>query len=341
MSSFYSDNTSIADPVILQALIDANQEAAPAYGQDDYTEKLQCLLSSVFGKEAFGLPVATGTAANCISLRVLCPSYGVVFCDGSAHILVDECGAPTFFNPGMKLIGIDSLSGRIELEALERTFDRITPGLFHGFPSAISISQCTERGCVYSLNQLSEISQFCRIHDLSLHLDGARLANALARLGCPADELIDACQPDTVALGLSKSGGAIAEVIVTFEKERFEQAKRIAKQSGHLVSKQRFLSEQLNADLGSGNWIQRAAHANEMAQLIARHYENRLIVPVEANEVFLKTSGSDEAELRMAGIQFANWPIGQKRGIRLVTSWSTKVNDLDALFNALPDSKVS
>ena len=334
-TDFGSDNTSVAAPEIVEAVQRVNEGSVPAYGFDICSHSLSEALSAFFGRPSFGLAVATGTAANCIALAAACPRYGVVLCHEKAHIVVDECMAPGVFNPGMKLLGVTGHGAKISTSTLTRTLDQMTPGLFSGIPSILSISQCTELGQVYQLHELSALRDVAQSYGLSVHIDGARLANALATLECTPKEFCDATDPRTIAFGLTKNGGLLCEVIVCFEEDLHRDITFIAKQTGHLVSKQRFLSAQLHAFLEDDRWLRFARIANDAARMISERLSNRLLINTEANEVFLRLNDQEKHNLAAAEVVYQPWIIDDQLGYRFVTNWSTSARDVETLCQAI------
>jgi threonine aldolase len=340
--NFNSDNITPVCAPIMAALQAANEEPMPSYGADPLTQRLQAQASEVFEKEVVVYPVATGTAANALALAQLVPPYGAVYCYEAAHIVTDECGAPEFFTGGAKLIGLAAADGRILPEQIEKAvaFAR-DMGVHHVKPAAVSLTQASECGTVYTLAHVKAIAAVAKQHGLGLHMDGARFANALAHLGCSAAEATWRCGVDVLSLGATKNGALCAEAIVFFDADRAEDFARRRKQAGHLWSKMRFLSAQLLAYLSDDLWLKNARHANAMAKALARSLQNlsgvRLLQSVDANELFVAMPEALVAALEAAGFQFYRWPypgLGDAVAIRLVTSYATGGSDVEAFAAA-------
>jgi threonine aldolase len=329
--NFKSDNVSAVSDPIMAAIIAANAGSAAAYGGDDLTQKLQSVASEVFGREVAVFPVTTGTAANALALSQLVPPYGAVYCHEAAHIVTDECGAPEFFTGGAKMIGLPAADGKITpaqvADAVEFALDM---GVHHVKPAAVSLSQATEWGTVYTLHEVSALAAAAGKRGLPVHMDGARFANALAHLGCTAAEATWQSGVDVLSLGATKNGALCAEAVVFFEPERARDFERRRKQSGHLWSKLRFVSAQLLAYFADGLWLDNARHANAMASALARGLREiagaSLLQSVDANELFVALPEAVVVSLESQGFGFYRWPLcacPAGVAIRLVTSYAT------------------
>src|SRR6185312_1799022 len=245
-------------------------------------------------------PVATGTAANALALAALTPPWGAIYCHEAAHIQSDECGAPEFFAAGAKLLplaGEDAklMPATVEAALLERGV------VHHVQPSALSISQATEAGTLYRPAEIAALGALARRHGLALHMDGARFANAVAALGCAPADLTWRAGVDALSFGATKNGALAAEAVIFFDPAKAADLAYRRKRAGHLFSKMRFLSAQLDAYLADGLWLRNARHANAMAarlgQGLARLPGARLVHPVEANEVFVELAEASIAAL--------------------------------------------
>jgi threonine aldolase len=340
--NFNSDNVTPACAPIMAALQAANEEPMSSYGADPLTQRLQAKASEIFEKEVVVFPVATGTAANALALAQLVPPYGAVYCYEAAHLVTDECGAPEFFTGGAKPIGLAAADGRILPEQIEKAvaFAR-DMGVHHVKPAAVSLTQASECGTVYTLAHVESIAAVAKQHGLGLHMDGARFANALAHLGCSAAEATWRCGVDVLSLGATKNGALCAEAVVFFDAHRADDFARRRKQAGHLWSKMRFLSAQLLAYLSDDLWLKNARHANAMATALARSLQDlngvRLLQSVDANELFVAMPEALVAALEGAGFQFYRWPypdLGDAVAIRLVTSYATTGGDVEAFAAA-------
>jgi threonine aldolase len=296
----------------------------------------------VFETDVAIYPVATGTAANALALSQIAPPYGGIYCHETAHIVTDECGAPEFFTGGAKLLGLPSPDGKIApkplLAALAFAADM---GVHHVKPSAVSLTQATEWGTVYGLEEISSLTAVAKEHGLPVHMDGARFANALVHLGCSPAEATWKRGIDVLSLGASKNGALCGEAVVFFKPALGENFERRRKQAGHLWSKMRYLSCQLLAYLDEGLWLRNARQANAMAAQLARGLSGvpgtSILQPVDANEIFLAMPEQLVAALEKAGFYFYRWPLSSVPdgvAIRLVTTYATTAADVDDFIQA-------
>jgi threonine aldolase len=220
MIDFRSDNTGRAAPEILDALISANSGTALGYGGDEWTARLQERFSELFETKVRVFPVATGTAANALSLAALAPSWGLVFCSGAAHINTSEANAAGFFGGGLKLAPVGGEYGKVDAEALAEALNGFPPGQVHrGLPAAVNLTQASDLGVVYRLDEVRAIAEVAKGRGLKLHMDGARFANALARLQCSPADLSWRSGIDILSFGATKNGGALCDAIVVFNPE--------------------------------------------------------------------------------------------------------------------------
>lgn len=339
--NFISDNTLGAPPEILAALARANEGAQSSYGGDDVTARLTDKLSKLFEKDLAVFPVATGSAANSLALATLTPPHGAVICHEGAHIHTDECGAPEFFSGGAKLVPLKGAQGKLEPETIKTALRRFTRGdVHHVQPATISITQATEQGTSYTPAEIAAISHVAKAEGMSLHVDGARFANAIAFLKCAPAEAAWKAGVDAMSLGFTKNGALAAEAVIFFDRERVGDFEYRRKKGGHLLSKMRFISAQFEAMIDDGLWLRLAAHANGMAARLARGLESiaglRLAYPVEANEVFASLPSKQAMKaLEGAGAKFYVWePIVDRPLIRLVCSFATREDDVDAFLAA-------
>ena len=335
MANFASDNVTGAHPAILEAMQAANRGSAMPYGADDWTRRVEARLSEVFETEVAALPVATGSAANVLGLGLLSPPFGTIYCHREAHIEVDECGAPEFYTGGAKLTLLSGADGKCDAAGLEQAVVRA--GDVHAVqPAAVSLTQATEAGTVYSVAEVSAMAEVARRHGLGLQMDGARFANALVSLGCSAAELTWKAGVDVLAFGGTKNGCFAAEAVVLFDPARRTELGFRRKRGGHLFSKMRFLSAQLDAYLADGLWLANARHANALAARLATGLAALPGVtvhhPVEANMIFARLPRTMAEGLRAAGFGFYAWDVGGAPGdgvsgtgeaqeVRLVTAF--------------------
>jgi threonine aldolase len=340
---FRSDNVSRAHPAVMDAVVAANHGAAAAYGDDAWTARLARRFADVFEREVAVFPVSTGTAANALALAAFTPPWGTIFGHAGAHIAVAECGAPEMFSGGAHLTRLAGAAGKIEPDAVEAAIFR--EGDVHANqPAAISISQASEIGTVYRPAEIGALAEAARRHRMILHVDGARFANALVSqtAGATPAQVTWQAGVDVLSFGATKNGCLGAEAIVLFPSPRSQAiAAELGyrrKRAGHLVSKGRFLSAQLEAYLADDLWLANARHANAMARRLGDGLQRALgIAPheaVESNQVFIALGTRVAAALRAAGFLFHDWPGIGDGGCRLVTSWETTTAEVDALTAA-------
>ena len=340
---FTSDNAAGVSQPILEAIVAANAGPAPAYGADCFSAAAADCLREVFETDLTVFLVATGTAANALALAALCPPWGAVFCHQSAHVMTDECSAPEMFTGGAKLIGVGGGAGKIAPKALAASLAAFPRGLVkQAQPAALSLSQATECGTLYSCAEIAELSALAHAAGLSVHMDGARFANALAALGCSPAQMSWKAGVDILSFGATKNGALACEALVVFGAGKAETLPFQRKRSGHTVSKGRFLGAQMVAYLKDDHWLANARAANEQARRLAAGLAKapgvRLPWPAEANEVFAFLPRGTDAALRAAGVRYYEWSCresglahGDEVFVRLVTSFSTTAAEVDKL----------
>lgn len=329
--NFASDNAYGAMPEILSALSAANAGAVASYGDDAITARLTRRLSDIFEHELSVFPVISGTAANALALATLTPPHGAILCHAESHIAVDECGAPEFFSHGAKLVTVEGDGAKLTPVSLAQALSHFQKGfVHHAQPATISLTQASECGTVYSVDELSEIGALARAHDLHLHMDGARFANALVHLSCTPAAMTWRAGVDALSFGATKNGALGAEAVIFFDARVAADFAYRRKKSGHLLSKMRFLSAQLDAYLEDDRWLKAAARANALALRLAEGLAAiggaTLAHPVEANAVFVYLPDETIARLKKAGAVFHPWGAPAKDGrtlIRLVLSFAT------------------
>lgn len=330
---FFSDNAAAVCEPVMEALRAANSLDA-AYDEDSQSRALDAAFSAVFETDVTALWVSTGTAANSLALAALCPPYGAIVCHREAHIENDECGAPGFYAHGAKLLLGEGEQAKLAPEEIARIAGRMR-GDVHQTPiHAVSITQASEYGCVYTADEIRAIGDLCRDHGWGLHMDGARFANAVAHLDCPPAEITWRAGVDMLSFGCVKNGAMNAEAILLFGDTR-AKAEEIGfrrKRGGHLLSKGRYLAAQLLAMLEGDLWLENARAANAGAKLIADAAPDRLVYPVQANEVFIRLSSEEASGLRDLGFDFYDWGEGEAR---LVTSWDQREADIHPLAEAI------
>jgi threonine aldolase len=343
--NFLSDNAYGAWPEIVEAVAAAAAGPAPSYGADALTAKVGDRLEQIFARRVITFPVISGTAANALALATLCPPHGAVFCHVEAHIAVDECGAPEFFTHGAKLIGIEGTHGKITPAALATALSHHLKGfVHHAQPAVLSLTQSTELGTVYTPDEIAALSRLAHEHGMKVHMDGARFANALAYLGVSPAAATWQAGVDVLSFGATKNGAMAAEAVVFFDPADARDFEYRRKKGGHLVSKMRFVSAQLDAYLTGDRWLARASHANRLAERLAAGLNGigvELAHPVEANAVFARLPDALAARLREGGAEFYDWgpPAGGRTLVRLVTSFATPDTDVERFVALAKDSQ--
>lgn len=338
MFDFRSDNVSGVCPEIMTALAAANVSSAPAYGTDAITGSLNRRFSDFFEASVEVFPVTTGTAANALAVAQMARPWNVVYCHRLAHIETSECGAPEFMTGGAKLTGLDGPEAKFDAVTLERRLGGAlgnVKGRAHLQPAGVSLSQATERGTVYEPSAIRDIGAVCRARGLYLHMDGARFANAVAHLGCTPAEITSRAGIDILSFGATKNGAMAAEAVVIFDPALAEDFRFRHKRSGHLVSKQRFISVQLARYIEDDLWLDNARHANAMARRLEAGLSTipgaRVVHPVQANEVFAVLPQSAMDALRAAGFGFSCPEPDQPSLARFVTAFDTAPASVDSL----------
>ncbi len=328
---FFSDNAAPAHPKVIEAIA-ASNKLDTAYDGDDWSQRLDGVFSELFEIEVRAFWVTTGTAANCLALAALCPPYRAILCHRDAHIEVDEASAPGFFTGGAKLVLLDGPGAKVTPDAVSAACDAIRNDVHQVQPAAISITNATEYGLVYRAAEVAALGELAKQRRLALHMDGARLANALAKTGQSPADVTWRAGVDALSFGFTKNGGLNAEALILFKTDLAEEVAVRRKRAGHLASKGRMLAAQILALLEDGLWLENARAANDAAQRLAAAVPGRLVYPVEANEVFLKVTDDEAARLRAQGADFYEWGPGQ---IRFVTSWDSDPQAVSQLAEAL------
>ena len=334
---FRSDNVSGVHPAILEALAAINGSSASAYGADAVTQRLERRLAEVFEHEVGVAVVATGTAANALSLALYTPPWGAVYCHEHAHIALDECGAPEAFTAGAKLVGLSGAGGKLAATTLSASIQG--RGVVHAVqPASVSISQVSESGLTYTPDEIGALSQVAKRHGLALHMDGARFANAVVSLGATPAQITWKAGVDVLSLGATKNGALAAEAVVLFDRGKLEELSYRRKRAGHLLSKMRYASAQLEAYLAHDLWLRNARHANAMATRLSDGLRARgltPLLPVQANELFVPIAEPRASALRAVGFAFYDWPQLGADTRRLVTAFDTRAAHVDALLQSL------
>ncbi|WP_374308744.1 low specificity L-threonine aldolase [Dongia sp.] len=335
--NFCSDNVAGVAPEIMDAIQKANQGAMPSYGADAITARVEQRLGDLFERRVWAFPVSTGTSANALALSTLTPPYGAIYCHPEAHIMVDECGAPEFYTGGAKLVPIAGAGGKMTAKDVAHALDNARAGdVHHVQPAAISLTQASECGTAYTATEVGAIGEIAKRHKVKLHMDGARFANAVAHLNVTPAQMTWQAGVDVLSFGATKNGALAAEAVVFFDEELAASFGFRRKRAGHLISKMRFVSAQLDAYLENDLWLKLARHANAMARDLVAGLKPipgvHLLHTVEANEIFIRLPLEIVAGLRRAGFDFYDWPGAAPGTIRLVTSFATRAEDVAAFI---------
>ncbi|MGP0089531.1 MAG: threonine aldolase family protein [Xanthobacteraceae bacterium] len=347
--NFASDNTAGIAPRILEAIVQANTDFALGYGNDAVTRRAERRLSEHFEHDVKAFLVTTGTAANAIALAELVPPWGAVLCHGESHIVTDECGAPEFYGNGMRLIGLPSEGCKLSPDSVAASLAKDEWGAPHHLtPAALSITQATEAGTIYRPTEIAALADVAHAHGLAVHMDGARLANALVRLPATPAQITWKAGVDVVSFGATKGGAMAAEAIVFFDPQRATAMAERRKRGGHLLSKHRFVAAQLDAFLADDYGLTLARQANAMADRLAAALADvglPPVWPVEANLVFVLLPKALDVRLREAGATYyvrssASLPKSMTVGpdamlVRLVTSFATREAEIDRFVKLL------
>ena len=329
---FASDNYAGVCPAGWKAMEMANQGHSIPYGDDDLTEQACNAIRDLFETRCEVFFVFNGTAANSLSLASLCQSYHSVICHRNAHIETDECGAPEFFSNGTKILLAEGDDGRIDVGSAEALIKK-RADIHYPKPKVLSLTQATEHGTVYTPDQVASLGDLARSHGLSVHMDGARFANAVASLNCAPSEITWKAGIDVLCFGGTKNGLPIGDAVVFFNQDLAREFEFRCKQAGQLASKMRFISAPWIGLLESDTWLANAAHANKCARLLAREIATvdgvKILYPVEANAVFVSMEVSVTSSLHQLGWRFYTF-IGMG-GARLMCGWDTTEEDVLAL----------
>ena len=329
---FASDNYSGICPEALAAMLAANQGHEVSYGNDSWTEKASNLLREIFEIDCEVFFVFNGTSANSLSLASLCQSYHSILCHELAHVEVAECGAPEFFANGTKVLLLDGANGKINPSAIEKAVKKRTD-IHYPKPRALSLTQATEVGTVYSLDELGAVAEMARRHQLRVHMDGSRFANAVAALRAKPKDLTWKAGVDVLCFGGTKNGIAVGEAVVFFNHDLAREFDYRCKQGGQLASKMRFLSAPWVGLLQDGAWLRHAGHANAMAARLEQAIHGftgvQVAHPVQTNAVFARLPQPLVDAMHQRGWKFYTH-VGAADEARLMCSWDTTESDVDA-----------
>jgi threonine aldolase len=334
--NFRSDNVAPVSEPVLRAILAANSGPALSYGADSITKRLQERYCDLFETEVRVFPVATGTAANALSLSALTPPYGAIYCSDVGHINDSECGAAEFFTGGAKLVPLPAPDGRLEPATLEAAIKRAGVGVTNKVqPAAISLTQGTERGTLYSLDQVKALTALAKGHNLNVHMDGARFANAVAALGVKPADLTWRAGIDVLSFGATKNGAMSAEAIVVFDLSIADDLAYRCRRAGQVHSKMRFISAQLDGFVAEDAWLDLARQANTMATRLSKGLTAiagvELLHPTEINEVFVRLPQKMIRGLDGEGFGILDRGEGM---VRLVTAFNVTEADVDTVLAA-------
>ncbi len=350
--NFISDNTAGASPNVMAAIAAANDGAASAYGTDIWTHKAERRFADLFEREVAVLLVTSGTAANALALASITRPWGAVLTHEESHVADDECGAPEFFSDGAKLIGLPGAGNKLSPDLVTQTLTRFREGALHQVqPQALSITQATECGTIYTPDEIRALKDAAAPRGLTVHMDGARFANALVTLGCTPAEMTWKAGVDVLSFGGTKNGAWAAEAVIFFDPDRASEMKWRRKRAGQTLSKGRLIGAQFEGLLADGHWLDLARHANAMAAKLANALQAsgtaRLAWPCQANEVFPIVSTALQQRLKAAGVGYLPWSdralpdgltlrAGEVVG-RFVMSFATRETDVERLIALIHD----
>lgn len=328
---FFSDNAAPVHPKVMAAMAAADS-VDTAYDGDRLSKQMDAAFSTLFNRDVRAIWVTTGTAANSLALAALCPPFGAILCHEEAHIEEDECGAPGFFTHGAKLATCPGAGGKLTPDAVATRIARMRGDVHQEPLRALSITNATEAGRIYTPGDVAALGEIARRHRLGFHMDGARFANAVATLGCAPADVTWKAGVDVLSFGFVKNGGMSSEALIFFDPALADETLFRRKRAGHLLSKGRYMAAQVLAMLKDDLWLENARAANAAAQVIARSAGSRLLQPVEANEVFVRLTQAEATKLRAQGFDFYDWGPDQAR---LVTSWQHGEADVRPIADAI------
>ena len=333
---FRSDNTHGCSPEIVEALTRAASGTATSYGGDDFTARLRKRCRDLFETDLEILPLGTGTGANSLAIAAMTPPWGAVFCHEEEHVHRDQMGAPEFFTGGAKLFPIAGRGGKVAPADLDHWIDTVGREGRTAVPACVSLTQATEAGAVYGVEEMKALGEVARARKVGVHVDGARFANAVAALGCSPADLTWRAGVAVLIFGATKNGAMGSELMVVFRKELVPALTTRIHRAGHRFSKMRFLSAQFEAYLENDLWLRNARRANETAARLAAGLRLvpgvEILHPVEANILFVRLPLPKAQSLRDRGILFYEMPLYGEGVVRLVTGFGTTDADVDALL---------
>lgn len=328
---FFSDNAAAVHPKVMEALAAANH-VDTAYDGDALSQSLDAAFSDLFETPCEALWIGTGTAANSIALAHFARPWQGVLCHEEAHIEVDECGAPGFYSGGAKLMLLPGVGAKIDPAELEARLASIRNDVHQIQPAAISITNASEYGLAWTPDEVRTVGDIAKARGLKLHMDGARFANAVAHVGCAPADVTWRAGVDALSFGFTKNGAMMAEALVFFGDSGGAGVRELKKRGGHLLSKGRFVAAQILAMLDDDLWLTNARAANAGAAALAAACGDRLMHPVQANELFVRISAKEAGRLRAGGFDFYDWG---SDAARLVVSWDQDAAAVAPLAKAI------
>lgn len=338
--NFYSDNVAGASPEILEALVATNAGDTAPYGADPYSERLQARFSELFERDVDVYPVGTGTAANGLAAAIVAQPYGSIVTSDCSHLHGSECAGAEFWSGGaVRTVPLPTIDGKFSAAALTAYLDAaLTRSAYDVPPRAVSVTQGTEAGTVHSLRELRAIAEIAKARGLHVHMDGARFANALVRLGCTPAELSWKLGVDVLSFGATKNGALSAEAVVFFDRKLAETMKYRRRRGGHLFSKMRVLAVQLEAYVSNDLWLRNARHANAMAARVRKGLTGlagaRFPHPTEINFVLVALPEPVWHGLVADGYSFSRRGLPHEGIVRIACAFDTPVEAVDALVAA-------
>lgn len=337
MRSFASDNNSGVHPLVLEAVIKANDNHAVGYGDDPWTEAATAKIKEVFGDEASPFFVFNGTGANSVALQAVTRPFNSILCAETAHINVDECGAPARMT-GCAVVPIATRDGKLTPELIRPHLHNFG-FCHHSQPKVVYISQVSELGTVYTIEEVKAIADLLHSYNMYLHMDGARLANACVYLNCSMKEVTVDAGVDILSFGGTKNGMMMGEAVVSFHPEITENLQYYRKQSAQLASKLRYLSCQFIPYLENNLWQENARKANRMAlklvDVLKQYPQIKFTQKIESNQIFFTIPAGQRKKLQEKYF-FYMWNEGADEA-RLVTSWDTSDEDIAAIEQTLKE----
>ena len=331
---FHSDNAAGVHPAILEAVAAAAGAEPAGYDGDRFSTRLDGAFSELFATPVKAFAVPSGTAANALGLAAAVPPFGGVWCHAEAHIEVDEAGSVPFYTGGASLMLVPAPEGKLTVDRLEEAAGRRRGDVHQVQPAVLSLTQATECGTVYQPGEVAALADWAKARGLKVQMDGARFANAVQHLGCAPADVTWRAGVDLLSFGCIKNGGMSAEALLVFDPALAETIPVRRKRAGLMPSKGRFAAAQLLAMVEGGVWLENAARSNTGAKRLAQAAGQRLIYPVEANELFLRLTAAERAALRGQGFGFYDWElIGD--AARFVVRWDQDPAVIDRLASAI------